>query len=107
MNNFFLGTSFNPSQDMSNDLTTETIRALSTSFQKAVTIGVYEKRQVARVYEPRRIFEAFYQALHWQISLQNLSDHEHVEAMVKEKKLARRIFVSHSIAYLSCMSFMA
>ncbi len=92
---------------MNNDLTRETIAALSTSFQKAVAIGIYEKKQIVRVYEPTKILEAFHQALHWQISLQISSNPEHVEARQKERQLAQRIFVGHSIPCLSCIFYMA
>ena len=86
--NPFLGTSFNPSQDLRNDLTTHTIEALSMDFRKAVANGTYNKQQIVRVYEPSKISQAFSQALHWQISLQNSCDAKHVEISKKEKKLA-------------------
>lgn len=92
---------------MRNDLTKETILALSTSFQQAVAIGIYEKKQLVRVYEPSKILEAFHQVVRWQISLQNSSNPEHEEARQKERQLARRIFVGHSIPCLSCIFYMA
>ena len=98
-NNFFLGTAFNPSQEFKNELTTGTISALSTSFQKAVSLGIYDKKMIVRVYEPSKIREAFFVALQWQIHLETSSDAEYVEVRKKEKKLARRIFVSHFIPY--------
>ena len=72
-------------------------------FQKAVANGTYNKQQIVRVYEPSKIFQAFSQALHWQISLQNSCDAKHVEISNKEKNLAQHIFVSYLIAYLSCI----
>jgi len=91
---------------MKNDLTKETISALSTSFRGAVSLGIYDRRQIVRVYEPSKICGAFLQALHWQVCLQNSSNPEHMEARQQEKKLARRIFVSYFIPYLSFISHM-
>jgi hypothetical protein len=73
---------------MRNHLTTETISALSISFQRAVACGIYEKQWIARVYEPSKVIEAFHQALHWQNSLQNSYDPEHVEAGKEDRNLA-------------------
>ncbi len=88
---------------MRNQLTKDTLLALSVSFQEAVTLGIYERHQIVREYEPSKILEAFQQALHWQIALQNASGAEIEEGRQNERKLARRIFVSYFKAYLSCI----
>ena len=89
---------------MGSNLTQETISAISASFQQAVASGIYEKKQIVRVYEPSKIRDACYQALHWQVTLEMSSKPEDEEARKKEKKLARRIFVCYFTPYLSCIS---